>query len=102
MARRKLPKKFRARSVSDQEKLEEARRIHRAAEGDVFRAVGKLAKARELVAYYEKKLGLDERARSAAGLVSLAGAAVKANARSWLDAMGFEVPTEGGMPQKKP
>jgi hypothetical protein len=98
VARRKLPKKFRARSVSDDEKLAEARRLHRLAESEVFRAVGKLARARELVLTYERKLGLDARS---AGLLELSRSAVKKGARDWLDAFGFDVPPEGGIPQKK-
>lgn len=99
--RRKLPKKFRARSVSDEEKLEEARRRHRAAQTVVFRAVGKLAEAHELVCHYERKLGVDLKASSRRGLVELARVEVKKGARSWLENFGFNVPEAGGEPTTK-
>lgn len=99
--RRRLPKKFRARSVSDEQKLEDARRIHHAAESAVFRAVGRLAQARELVSFYERKLGLDLKARSELGLVDLAKSKIQHEARGWLDRIGLDASPGGGEPSKK-
>lgn len=99
--RKKPPKLFRSRSVSDEEKLAEARRMHDNAETVLYRAVSNLARARELVRAYEAKLGIGLEARSAAGLVSLARAAVKTEARSWLAGFGFDVPEHGGEPTSK-
>ncbi len=100
-ARRRTPKRYRRR-IPDEQKLELARQDLDRAMTAVFRAAAILARSRDLVRYYEGKLGLEPKAQVVASR-ALAGAVeeVKKESRTWLARFGFDVPEQGRMPEAR-